>query len=239
MCGACSRAGSGSSSATAPKVVTALDWTGFDEDDRSTIVLSMIASHGRTTPLLLTTVTKSELKGWRNEHEDPLLERFLGIVKVMSADGKTKPAKGWVPKNGRPLRLRGAMVTRAGREIGAVVCVKAMGMKQAWHLATSHGDRAGAEIVTLQGGRFTIEERLRNQKNLRFGMGLSDTRIGYPDRRDCMSSSAPSPSPCPPSSAPPARPLASTGTSKPPRPRNVPSRCSTRDSCTMAPPPRR
>ena len=208
-----------------PEIVTALDWTDFDDDDQSTIVLSMITSHGRATPLLWKTVMKSELKGWRNEHEDVLLERFRevlpegvkatvladrgfgdqalyellkdqlgfdfvvrfrGIVKVTSADGETKPAKDWVPGNGRPLLLRGARVTKAGREIGAVVCVKAKGMKEAWHLATSHGDKPASEVVALYGKRFTIEESFRDQKNLRFGMGLSDTRIGDPDRRDRM-----------------------------------------------------
>jgi Transposase DDE domain len=206
-----------------PEIVTALDWTDFDADDQSTIVLSMITSHGRATPLLWKSVMKSELKGWRNEHEDVLLERFRevlpagvkvtvladrgfgdqalyellkeqlgldfivrfrGIVKVMSADGEMKPAKDWVPPNGRPLLLRGAKVTKTGRELGAVVCVKAKGMKDAWHLATSHSDKTGAEIVKLYGKRFTIEESFRDQKNLRFGMGLSDTRIGDPARRD-------------------------------------------------------
>jgi len=207
-----------------PEIVTALDWTDFDEDDQSTIVLSMITSHGRATPLLWKTMMKSDLKGWRNEHEDTLLERFRevlpedvkvtvladrgfgdqalyellkdqlgldfvvrfrGIVKVTSADGETKPAKDWVPTTGRPLRLRGARVTKTGRETGAVVCVKAKGMKEAWHLATSHGDKAASEIVALYGRRFTIEESFRDQKNLRFGMGrLSDTRVGDPDRRD-------------------------------------------------------
>jgi hypothetical protein len=62
--------------------------------------------------------------------------------------------------------------------------VKAKGMKEPWHLATSHGEKTGAEIVALYGKRFTIEESFRDQKNLRFGMGLSDTRIGDPARRD-------------------------------------------------------
>jgi len=205
------------------EIVTALDWTEFDADNQSTIVLSMITSHGRATPLLWKTVMKSELKGWRNEHEDVLLERFRevlpsgvkatvladrgfgdqalyellkdqlgldfvvrfrGIVKVTSAEGETKAAKDWVPPTGRPLLLRDARVTKTGRRVGAVVCVKAKGMKEAWHLATSHGDRTGAEIVALYGKRFTIEESFRDQKNLRFGMGLSDTRIADPARRD-------------------------------------------------------
>lgn len=205
------------------EIVVALDWTDFDEDDQSTIALSMFASHGRATPLLWKTVMKSELKGWRNEHEDVLLERFRevlpegvkvtvladrgfgdqalyellkdqlgfgfivrfrGVVKVTSAEGETRPAKDWVPSNGRTLRLRGARVTKSRREIGAVVCVKAKGMKEAWHLATSHGDKPGSEIVALYARRFTIEESFRDQKNLRFGMGLSETRIADPARRD-------------------------------------------------------
>jgi hypothetical protein len=112
--------------------------------------------------------------------------RLRGIVKVTSANGETMPAKDWVPKNGRPLRLRGAEVTGTDREIGAVACVKAKGMKEPWHLATSHGDKTGAEIVALFGKRFSIEESFRDQMNLRFGMGLSDTRSGDPARRDRM-----------------------------------------------------
>jgi hypothetical protein len=208
-----------------PEIVTALDWTEFDADNQSTIVLSMITGHGRATPLLWKTVKKSELRGWRNEHEDVLLERFRevlpdgvkatvladrgfgdqalyellkdqlgldfvvrfrGVVKVTSSDGETRSAKEWVPPNGRPVTLRGARVTSTGRQTGAVVCVKAKGMKEAWHLATSHGEKTGGEIVKLYGKRFTIEENFRDLKNLRFGMGLSDTRIGDPARRDRM-----------------------------------------------------
>jgi len=40
--------------------------------------------------------------------------RFRGIVEDTSTDGETKPAKDWVPKTGRPLRLRGARVTKVG-----------------------------------------------------------------------------------------------------------------------------
>jgi hypothetical protein len=79
-----------------PEVVTALDWTDFDEDDQSTIALSMITSHGRATPLRWKTVVKSELKGWRNEHEDALLERLREVLPegakvTMLADRKLEP----------------------------------------------------------------------------------------------------------------------------------------------------
>lgn len=78
------------------------------------------------------------------------------------ADGETKPAKAWIPANRRPLILRGASVTKAGRAVGVVVCVKANGMTDTWCLATSHGDRTGAEIVKLYGKRFTVEESFRD-----------------------------------------------------------------------------
>ena len=110
--------------------------------------------------------------------------RFRGVIKVTSAEGETKSALAWTPNNGRSLLLRGARVTREGRQLGAVVCLKAKGMKDAWHLATSFGDKPAAEIVNLYSRRFTIEESFRDMKNLRFGMGLSDTRIGSPERRD-------------------------------------------------------
>ena len=206
-----------------PKIVVALDWTEFDPDNQATIALHLVTKHGRATPLLWKTVVKSELKGWRNEHEDVILERlkevlpegvkvtvladrgfgdqalyellkeqlgfdfvvrFRGIVKVADEHGVTRTAAEWVPENGRPRLLRNARVTSARREVGAVVCVKAKGMKEPWCLATSFTDEPGAQIVKLYGKRFTIEESFRDLKNLRFGMGLSDTRISSTERRD-------------------------------------------------------
>jgi len=57
-------------------------------------------------------------------------------------------------------------------------------MKEAWCLATTLSDAKAADIVKLYGRRFTIEETFRDQKNLRFGLGLSATHIGSTDRRD-------------------------------------------------------
>ncbi len=110
--------------------------------------------------------------------------RFRGIVKVTDEHGVTKTANGWVPETGRPRLLRKARVTKTRREVGAVVCVKARGMKEPWCLASSHDEKTAAEIVKLYGKRFTIEESFRDLKNLRFGMGLSDTRISSTERRD-------------------------------------------------------
>lgn len=57
-------------------------------------------------------------------------------------------------------------------------------MKEAWCLATSLRDRKAVEIIKLYGRRFTIEETFRDQKNFRFGLGLSATHIGSTERRD-------------------------------------------------------
>ena len=206
-----------------PQIVVALDWTDFDQDDQSTIALYLVTKHGRATPLVWKSVVKSELKDWRNEHEDALLERFRevvptttkvtvladrgfgdqklyellkdqlgfdfvirfrGVVKVTDEKGETRAAKDWVPDTGRPRMIRKARVTKTQREVAAVVCVHAKGMAEPWHLATSLEDKTGADIVALYGKRFSIEETFRDLKNLRFGMGLTDTRISSPQRRD-------------------------------------------------------
>jgi hypothetical protein len=63
-------------------ICAALDWTDFDADDHCTIALYLITSHGRATPLLWKTVTKSKLEGWRNNHEDDLLALFAKLRPV-------------------------------------------------------------------------------------------------------------------------------------------------------------
>lgn len=58
----------------------ALDWTDFDKDDHTTLVASLITSHGRATPLLWKTVKKSTLEGKRNEYEDQLLAHLRASI---------------------------------------------------------------------------------------------------------------------------------------------------------------
>jgi hypothetical protein len=110
--------------------------------------------------------------------------RFRDCILVESVAGEVRPAAEWVPTNGRALKLQGARVTHDRTEVGAVVCVKAKAMNEAWCLATSLTDVAAAEIVKLYGRRFTIEETFRDAKDLHFGMGLSATHIGDAQRRD-------------------------------------------------------
>ena len=110
--------------------------------------------------------------------------RFRGNVRVTDATGETKPAAEWVGKGGRARKLRGARVTAKEQPVGAVVCVHAKGMKEPWCLAASDPDAPAAELVNHYARRWTIEPQFRDTKDLRFGMGLSSTRIGEPTRRD-------------------------------------------------------
>ena len=110
--------------------------------------------------------------------------RFRGQIQVEDSEGTRKTANEWVPESGRATMIRGARVTRTKAEVPAVVVVHARNMKEAWCLATTLSERKASEVVKLYGRRFTIEETFRDQKNLRFGLGLSATHIGNTDRRD-------------------------------------------------------
>lgn len=110
--------------------------------------------------------------------------RFRGVIQVENAAGERKSASAWLPASGRATMLRSVRVTRDRAQVPAVVVVHAAKMKEPWCLATTLAERTAAEVVKLYGRRFTIEETFRDQKDLRFGLGLSATHIGTPDRRD-------------------------------------------------------
>lgn len=119
-----------------------------------------------------------ELLGW------DYVIRFRQGITVGGRDGHIAPAKDWLHPSGRARMIRGAKVTTKQTPIPAFVCVHAKGMKDSWCLATSRDDLKASEVVKLYGKRFTIEEGFRDTKDLRFGLGLSATRIRKPARRD-------------------------------------------------------
>jgi hypothetical protein len=176
-------------------ILVAMDWTDFDHDSQSTLVLSLVTGHGRAAPLIWLTVWKEEIATRRNEYEDACLRRlaetvppdcrvsiladrgfgdqklfaflptlgfgyvirFRGNIRVTDAEGQSKPAAEWVGKGGRARKLRDARVTAQGRQVGAVVCVHAKGMKEPWCLAASDPEATAAVLVNHYAKRWTID----------------------------------------------------------------------------------
>jgi hypothetical protein len=118
-----------------------------------------------------------EMLGWS------YVIRFRGAILVEHA-GIQRPASEWVAPSGRACLLDGARVTADKTKVGAVVTVRSKAMKEPWVLATNVDGKTATEIVKLYGRRFTIEETFRDEKDLRFGMGLRATHIRSAARRD-------------------------------------------------------
>ena len=110
--------------------------------------------------------------------------RLKGNTRVSAVDGTTRPAQEWVGQGGRARKLRDAVVTEAQCPVGAVVCVQAKDMKEAWCLVASNAAAPSRQIIDLYSKRWGVEPSFRDTKDLRFGMGLSSVRISDPQRRD-------------------------------------------------------
>jgi hypothetical protein len=124
----------------------------------------------------------TKLFGFLGELGFDYVIRLKGNTKVGAADGTTCPAAEG--QGGRARKLRDATVTGAQCPVGAVVCVHAKAMKEPWCLVTGNGDATAPQIIKLYSKRWRVEPSFRDTKDLRFGMGLSASRIGDPQRRD-------------------------------------------------------
>jgi transposase len=62
------------------KIIVAMDWTEFDKDDQSCLAIHLVTNHGRATPLLWKTVTKSSLKDTQVAIEKQLLRKLREVV---------------------------------------------------------------------------------------------------------------------------------------------------------------
>jgi hypothetical protein len=63
-----------------PSIKVAMDWTDFDADGQTTIMLSLMTRHGRATPLVWLTVETASLKNQRNEYEYQVLVRLADAL---------------------------------------------------------------------------------------------------------------------------------------------------------------
>jgi hypothetical protein len=110
--------------------------------------------------------------------------RFRGNISVISQQGEKRNADNWVGAGGRAKTLRYAKVTAEEHEVPIVVCVKGKNMKQTWCLAASNKNMIAREIINWYAKRWGIEPQFRDTKDIHFGMGLSETSISDPLRRD-------------------------------------------------------
>lgn len=110
--------------------------------------------------------------------------RFRECIHIAEHGGELRPASEYVPAGGRARLLKDVEVTRKKTSVPAVVLVKASKMKEAWCLASNHTSMSARQVVAAYGRRFTIEENFRDTKDIRFGLGMSSSRISIPARRD-------------------------------------------------------
>lgn len=57
-------------------ILVAVDWTNFNHDNQSTLVLNLVIGHGRAAPLIWPTVWKKEIATRRNDFEEACLCRL-------------------------------------------------------------------------------------------------------------------------------------------------------------------
>ncbi len=62
------------------EIVVAVDWTDFHSDKQTTLAINLVTRHGRATPLLWMSVSKSSLKRKRNRYERELLHRLKEVL---------------------------------------------------------------------------------------------------------------------------------------------------------------
>jgi Transposase DDE domain len=140
----------------------------------TTVDVTLLADRGFADQKLFSAL---DTLGWQ------YVIRFRQIIKVTHREC-TLPAREWVPAGGHAKMLRDVQITADKTSIPAVVLKHQKGMKEAWCLATNCVEAGAAGVVKLYARRFTIEETFRDLKDNHFGMGLSATHIGSPDRRD-------------------------------------------------------
>ena len=102
---------------------------------------------------------------------------------VETSEGVSKAAQDWLNDDSKTVMIKDALITQEKFEVKRFVAVKDKDMKQAWFLVSSL-EIAATSIIKLYSKRFTIEEGYRDFKDDRFGMGLSNTSIKSPSRRD-------------------------------------------------------
>jgi hypothetical protein len=67
-----------------PDILVAMDWTDFDHDRQSTLVLSRVTGHGRAAPLIWLTVWKEAIATRRNDDADACLRDVVARIRPVA-----------------------------------------------------------------------------------------------------------------------------------------------------------
>jgi hypothetical protein len=110
--------------------------------------------------------------------------RFRDNTYVTSAKGERRKAAQWLSQSGRARTLRNATITAKDSAVNTIVCVQDKGMKEPWCLAASDITASARTLINYYAKRWGIETAFRDTKDLRFGMGMSLSRIKSTQRRD-------------------------------------------------------
>ena len=114
--------------------------------------------------------------------------QFNYIIRIKSSttiihENIKNKAANWLKSDGRILALKKALLTLAEYPIEQFVAVKDKGMKSAWFLVTNTKLKP-REIINNYSKRWKIEPFFRDLKDGRYGLGLEQTHIKSPERRD-------------------------------------------------------
>ena len=110
--------------------------------------------------------------------------RIRNNIHVTDLNGETRKASDWVGKNGKTKTLKKARITSHNYEVGAIAMKHAINMKEPWCVVSSESDISGSGIITWYSKRWGCEPQFRDTKDIHFGMGLYETHISNPERRD-------------------------------------------------------
>ena len=187
------------------EIMITMDWTDFDHDNQSTLMLNLVTSHGRSTPLLWKTVDKSKLKNNRNNYEDELLSQLRDCISeniyvTILADRGFCDIKLFAflseLKFDYIIRIRSNILVEdeSGEVKKAIeLCAKsgktktirnAKLMQEPWCIVSSREEISGSWAVKWYEKRWGCESHFRDTKDIIFGMGLSFTHIKNLARRD-------------------------------------------------------
>lgn len=110
--------------------------------------------------------------------------RIRSNIIVFNEKGERKLAGEWITEKGTIKTLRNVKITHQEYHVPTVVCVHDKKMKAPWCIASSDGNISGSSVVKWYAKRWGCEPQFRDVKDIHFGMGLSETNIRSPQRRD-------------------------------------------------------